>query len=128
MTTHEHHEELIRNLSAQLQEILQSSEQAIYIYLDDAHKVCNQNFANLLGYASPDEWAQVTDPFPQVFVAENSQETLVSAFQRAMQQKTGSTMSITWKKKDQDTVDTTVILVPISFEGHLFALHFIAKK
>ena len=55
----QHHEELIKGISNQMGTILSSSEQAIYIYLDDIHKVCNKKFASLLGYSSPEEWAKV---------------------------------------------------------------------
>lgn len=128
MTDHEHHDELLLGLSDQLKEVLEGSNQAIYLYLDDTHKTCNLHFADLLGYTSPAEWAAVTEPFPQAFVAEESQSTLIDAFQTAIQQKSGSTISVTWMRKDKETVDTTVILVPISFEGHLFALHFVTNK
>ena len=60
------------------------------------------------------------------FVAEKSQETLVTNYRKAMDKMVGSTFPITWRKKSGGTVDTTVILVPISYEGHLFALHFIS--
>ncbi|MEX0649792.1 MAG: hypothetical protein WD200_02240 [Candidatus Andersenbacteria bacterium] len=128
MTNHEHHHELLRDLSDQFKEILEGSAQAIYVYLDDTHKVCNQKFADLLGYTSPDEWAKVTEPFPQAFVDEVSQPTLVEAFQETIQQKVGSTIPVTWVRKDAGTVDTTVIMVPVSFEEHLFALHFVTKR
>ena len=36
------HEELIAGISKQMKSILDSSQQAIYIYLDDIHKVCNE--------------------------------------------------------------------------------------
>ncbi len=128
MDAHKHHEELIQGLADQLKEILDTSRQAIYLYLDDAHKACNQNFSALLDYPSPIEWAAVTKPFPQVFVAEVSQPVLIDAYQMAMQQKIGSTFPVTWQKKTGDTVETTVILVPITFQDHLFAVHFIEKK
>jgi PAS domain-containing protein len=128
MTTHEHHQELLGELAENLKEVFEGSNQAVYIYLDDTHKVCNQQFADLLGYTSPDEWAAVTDPFPQVFVAEASQSALVGAFQQAIEQKVASSMPVTWLKKDKSTIDTTVILVPISFGHHLFALHFVSKS
>lgn len=127
MDNHEHHVELLEGLSDQLRDVLETSNQAIYLYLDDIHKACNQKFADLLGYTSPAEWAAVTKPSPQAFVAEGSQSTLIDAFQTAMQQKSGSTISITWMKKDKETVATTVMLVPISFQGHIFAVHFIDK-
>jgi carbohydrate-binding DOMON domain-containing protein len=122
----EHHEELIRGISKQMKPILESSEQAIYIYLDDVHKVCNKKFASLLGYGSPDEWARVEEPMLEVSVDKRSQETLVETYNRAMEKMTGSTISVTWKKKSGGTVDTTVILVPIAYVGTLFALHFVS--
>lgn len=128
MTDHTHHEELLLELSEQLRPVLDGSNQAIYAYLDDTHKVCNQNFADLLGYASPAEWAAVTTSFPEVFVAQESRMTLIEAFQKAMQHKAASTTPITWLKKDGSTTNTEVILVPISFQGHLVALHFVTGK
>jgi len=40
----------------------------------------------------------------------------------------GSTIDLTWKKKSGGTVDSTVILVPVAYDGHLFALHFLSPK
>ena len=54
-----HHEELVNGFYSQLKQIFDSSEQAIYLYLDDNHKVCNEKFATLLGYTSPEELAKV---------------------------------------------------------------------
>jgi len=129
--THDHahghsHQDLLGELASQLEPVLQSSGQAIYVYFDDEHKVCNEKFASLLGYGSAGEWAQVEGSFPTLFVDENSQGTLIDAYQKAMQNMIASTNKVSWKKKSGGTVDTTVILVPISYEGHLFALHFVA--
>jgi hypothetical protein len=57
-----------------------------------------------------------------------SQQTLVSAYQKAMNQMTGSDIDVTWKRKSGGHVDTKVMLVPVGYQGHLLALHFIAKK
>lgn len=43
------HKELVKGLSDQLKQVLERSEQAVYIYLDDTHKNCNKRFADLLG-------------------------------------------------------------------------------
>lgn len=125
---HDHghsHGDLLGELASQLQPLLDSSDQAIYIYMDDENKVCNEKFASLLGYDSPEEWADVRDPFPMVFVDESSQDELIGAFQKGMQNMAASTFNVRWKKKSGGTADSTVILVPISYEGHLFALHFV---
>jgi hypothetical protein len=128
--SHEHthaytHHDLLEELAAHLQPLLESSEQGIYIYFNDEDKACNEKFAALLGYASAKEWAQTEGSFPVVFVDESSQDTLIEAFQKAMESLTASTFNVRWKKKSGGTVDTKVILAPISYRGHLFALHFV---
>jgi PAS domain-containing protein len=124
----EEHDELLQGLHAQLREIFETSEQGIYLYLDDVHKVCNEHLSSLLGYNSPEEWADVNEEFTASFVDEGSRSLLVSTFQDAMDRKIGASIDITWKKVDGDVVDTNVILVPVEFEGTLFALHFITAK
>lgn len=122
-----HHEELVNGLLEQQKEIFDSSEQAIYLYLDDAHNVCNKNFATLLGYKSSEELYKQEGAFIDLFVDEKSRGNLVSAYQDAMEKKIGSTINITWKTKNKTRVKTTVILVPLSYGGHMFAMHYISK-
>lgn len=121
-----HHKDLMKEIAEEYSQIFENSKQDMYIYLDDDHKVCNAKFAECLGYASPEEWAGVTGSFPMVFVAEESQEALVDAYQKAMEESAGSQVKVTWKKKNGETMPSTVIIVPISYNGHLFALHFIS--
>ncbi len=118
------HQDLLGELATQLQPLLESLEQAIYLYMDDDNKVCNEKFASLLDYGSAEEWEAMEGSFPALFVDENSQNTLIDAYQKAMQDMVASTIKIQWKKKTGGTVETTVILVPISYKGHMFALHF----
>ena len=125
MDKHQHHEELIKGLYEQLKPVFDNSQQAIYVYLDDIHKICNNKFATLLGYSSSEEWARVTGSFPDAFVDEKRKEVLVSKYHKAMEQIIGSEIEVIWKKKDGDRVTSDVILVPIAYNGHLFALHFI---
>ena len=128
---HDHekeHKRIIDEAAEQFKEILENSEQSVYIYLDDVNKVCNRNFASLLGYKSPKEWAGVTENFPTTFVAKKSQRALVSAYQSAMSSLVGSTMAVTWKTKDGRDVESTTIIVPFAHNGHMMALHFIEAK
>ncbi len=128
MDKHLHHNDLIKSVTEEYSEILTNSSQAIYIYLDDNNKVCNEKFSSLLGYKSEDEWAKIDKSFPETFVAEESQVTLVTAYQNAMEDMAASTNTIVWKKKDGSTVSTEVFLTPIVHEGHLFALHFVSNN
>lgn len=127
MDEHNDHDELLASVANEYADILDRSEQGIYIYLDDVYKVCNKNFSTLLGYKSEQEWSEINTSFPQAFVADESQETLVLAFQNAMENMVASTNTIVWKKKDGTTVSTNVILVPVIHKGHLFALHFVSS-
>jgi len=55
-------------------------------------------------------------------------ESLVTAYRNATERMIGSTIEVTWKKKSGGTVDSTVILVPVAYHGHLFALHFLSPN
>ncbi len=121
------HEQLLEKLADEYHEVIDHSDQGVYVYLDDRHKLCNENFAEMLGYSSPEEWAKL-EPFVDSLVGEDSKKTLVTTYQNAMQNLVGATVDITWKKKDSGSVKTKVILVPIAFGGELLALHFISPS
>ena len=122
-----HHQELLSGVTVQYKEILDSSQQAIYIWLHDGSMVCNSKFASLLGYSSASELSQVKGEFLEMFVADPSQATLAKAYNDAMVKKISSTFALTWKKKNGEPVRSMVNLVPIVYGDHLFALHFIDK-
>jgi carbohydrate-binding DOMON domain-containing protein len=121
-----HHEELVDGLYNQLKEIFDSSDQAIYLYLDDTHKVCNKKFAGLLGFSSPEEWAKIENPL-EANVDTTSQKKVVSAYRDAMEKSVASRIEVKLKKKDGVLLNAFVIMVPITFRGHYFALHFISQ-
>ena len=125
-TSEEHHEELVKGLYDQMKPILEGSDQPIFIYLDDNHKACNQKLASMLGFKSPKEWAE-KQGFLEVYVTEKSRETLSSAYWSAMQKMVASTIQMTWMKTDGKPLDTTMILVPMFFQGHMFSVHFVTN-
>jgi hypothetical protein len=125
-TSEEHHEELVKGLYDQMKPILDESEQPIFIYLDDNHKACNKRLASMLGYKSPQEWAEKSG-FLEVYVAEKSRETLSTAYWNAAKKMSASTIPLTWMKKTGETVDSTMVLVPMFFQGHLFSVHFVTN-
>ncbi len=121
-----HHEELVSGFYNQLKEIFDSSKQAIYLYLDDNHKVCNKKFAQMQGFSSPEEWAKVSSPL-EVGVAKSSQDAIVSAYNAATEKFVASKIDVKLKKKNGTTFDASVIMVPVAYQGHIFALHFITS-
>ena len=126
MDMHQHHEELIAGVTEQYKKMLDSSEQGIYIYLDDVHKVCNKKLADLLGYSSPKEWAAVTEPFPATFVAQESRDEVINAYQMAVDTFVASEADVVWQAKGGELIKSKVMLVPIIYQGHTLALHFVS--
>jgi hypothetical protein len=57
-----------------------------------------------------------------------SQEAVVSAYQNAMEKLVASKIDAKLKKKDGSTFGASIIMVPIAYQGHMFALHFISQK
>ncbi|GEM_PF-324870 len=127
MEHHSNHEDLIKEAYELLKVIFEESPQAIYLYLDDQHKICNENFANLLGYDSGKEWGEVKEPFTSAFVDDESQEELVSSFQNAINNLESDSFEVIWIRKDNSKVKTNVILVPFSIKDHIIALHFVSE-
>jgi PAS domain-containing protein len=126
VTYEAHHEELVSGLANQMKQIIDASQQPIFIYLDDNHKACNQRFASFLGYKSPDEWAKIPG-FLEVYVEEKSRSTLMNAYWNAANNMNASTINLTWQKKDGAKIASTMILVPMAYEGHILSVHFITS-
>ncbi len=124
MTEQKHHEELVSGFYNQLKEIFVSSGQAVYLYLDDNHKVCNQRFAEMQGFSSPEEWAKVENPL-KAGVDESSQAAVVSAYRNATEKLNASKIDVTLMKRTGEKFAASIIMVPVAYQGHLFALHFI---
>jgi PAS domain S-box-containing protein len=121
-----HHEHLIKELSEELEPIFSQSPQAIYLYLDDAHKSCNQKFADMLGYKSVEEW--VKNEYPIEDVIEEDRDKAIEAYMNASEKFTAATLSATWTKKDGKKIKTQVTMVPLTYKNETFVLHFITQK
>jgi PAS domain-containing protein len=123
----QHHEDMVNGFHKQLKQIFDESEQAIYLYLDDNHKVCNKNFASLLGYSSPEEWAKTENPLEEN-VDKRSQDAVVSAYYDATDKMLGCQIDVKLKTTSGRVSDASVIVVPVAYMNHMFALYFISKK
>jgi len=126
MEQQQHHEELVKGISEQLKPVLVNSAQAIYVYLDDAHKVCNKKFADLLGYRTAKEWAKIDAPLADV--VEEDQQDVITAYENAMEKMAASDIEVRMKNiKTSKVIKTRMIMVPIAYDGHLFSMQFLSK-
>lgn len=126
MAHDEHHEHLIKEVEDLFKPVLTKSPQAIYIYLDDAHKICNQKFADLVGYSSIQEW--VDNEYPLSDVLEEDQEKVIEAYGKASENLEASKLSTTIIKKDKTKIKVDIILAPFSYKNEVFVVHFIDKQ
>jgi hypothetical protein len=122
----EHHEELIKGISEQLAPILRKSKQAVYISLDDTLKVCNEKFAKLLGYRSAKDWAAIHMPLSDI--DEASRDGVVAAHENATDKFIASSLDIALRNvKTNKLIRARMIIVPMVYRGHVFAIHFLSE-
>lgn len=126
MDEQRHHEELIKGIAEQMRPVLDKSEQAIYIYLDDNHKVCNKKFADLAGYKSPKEWADVEAPLSDV--VEEDQQRVIDAYVDSSEKMIANSIAVRVKNKATGKItNTSMVTAPVAHAGHVFTVHFFTK-
>jgi hypothetical protein len=57
-----------------------------------------------------------------------SQEAVVSAYRNAIEKLIASKIDVKLKKRNGGTFDASIIVVPVAYQAHMFALHFVSKK
>ncbi len=120
---HKEHEILIKELAQQMEPILNKSNHAMYIYLDDEHKICNKKFADMLGYKTVNEW--VKNLYPISDVDESDQDKGIQAYMSASRNFHASTLPATWVHKNGKKIKTLVTMAPVSYKGEIFVIHYI---
>lgn len=121
-----HHEHLIKEVADLFAPIFEKSPQAVYIYLDDTHKICNKKFADMVGYASVEEW--VANEFPVGDVLEEDQEKVIKAYTDASTNFKAAKLSATVVKKNGEKLSTDIIMTPFTYKNEVFVVHFISPK
>jgi hypothetical protein len=120
------HEQLVKGISEQFKEVLEKSPQAIYLYLDDSHKVCNKVFSDLLGYASPEEWANTEAPLADV--VEEDRPAVIRAYNAASGKFKAGKVSVKFHNvATHRSLTRQMTVVPLPFKGSVFTAHFIDK-
>ena len=119
---------ILDGLHKQLGHVINGSPQGVYLYLDDHHTVFNKHFAKMLGYSSPAAVSKLgATGFLETLVKPASQKTIATAYWNAVEKNIASSFSATLKKKSGAGLKVKGIIVPISYQNEMFALHFIWK-
>ena len=118
------HEVATKELAEHLRPLFESSPDGVYVWLDEEHWICNERFAELLGYASPDELND-TPHLLQRWVHEDDQQVFSwSYWNRVQTLSFPTTLRFRGKRKDGSEVLVETEMIPLTYGGHTFALHF----
>ncbi|GAC1377003.1 MAG: hypothetical protein NVSMB44_46100 [Ktedonobacteraceae bacterium] len=120
------HEDLIGALATHFRPILEHSPQGVYLWLDEAHKVCNERLAKLFGY-TVDEWRAVP-AFLEYFVAPEDRQRFSENYYHVVYELTAPiTFRFRVVRKDGSTFLAETDMIPIVYRGHQVAYHFVRE-
>lgn len=118
--------EALEGLARNLQPIFDHSSDGVYIWFDETVKTCNDRLAKLFGYTVA-EWEATTD-FAHTFVADEDRGPYVWNYQNRVHGKTvPTTFRFKGLRKDGSTFDAETDMIPLAYEGHVVAYHFVRE-
>lgn len=118
---------VLTDLFKQLRNVLNVAEQPILIYLDDKHKVCNQQFGEMLGYGSSHECSGSSGFLESLVDDEASRNAFMEAYWLAINNMNAVGLDVTWRKKDGSKLKTGMVMVPMEYEGHILLVQFVIE-
>lgn len=119
-------EDYTKELAEHFRPIMEGSPDGVYLWLDEAHKVCNERLADLFGY-TVEEWS-TTEPFLDNFVAEEDRKLYSWNYHnRVAALAFPVTFRFRARRKDGSNFPAETDMIPISFRGHAVAYHFVRK-
>jgi PAS domain S-box-containing protein len=119
------HEVATKELAEHLRPLFDASPDGVYVWLDEEHWVCNQRFAELLGYDSPEELND-TPNFLQRMVDEADQQHFSwNYWNRVQTLAFPTTFRFRGTRKDGSAFQAETDMIPLTYGGHTFAYHFV---
>jgi PAS domain S-box-containing protein len=120
------HTDLISEVAEQYRPVLENSPDGVYLWLDETNKVCNEKLARIFGY-SVAEWRR-TEPFLESFVAPEDRELYARHYQSSVASLTSPvTFRFRGLRKDGTTFAAETDMIPICWQGHAIAYHFVRE-
>lgn len=120
MAHNPHHEHLVKELADQFEPLLKKSPQAMFLYLDDEHKICNKKYADMMGYDSAQDWADHALPLDDVY--KKDQKETVKSYMAASKDMECPCPELTMVTKKGKKMKAWVTMVPIPYKGETFVL------
>ncbi|MBE0447236.1 MAG: PAS domain S-box protein [Actinobacteria bacterium] len=120
-----HHKAAIRALTDQLLPIFDESTEGVFVYLDGEHKSCNDRLADMFGY-TPLQWEAIY-PFERLFSEESRENVMATYYEKIIAEKAPVEVGFTGIRRDGSSFNARLVMVPISYEGLIFALCFVKQ-
>ena len=120
------HEQVLSGLLEQFMPIFSHSPGGVYLYLDDAHKVCNKRMADIFG-VTVEEWRKIPN-FLEGFVAPQDRELFASKYRdHVMTLSRPAAFRFHGMRKNGETFLAETEMIPASWNGHPIAYHFVRE-
>ena len=119
------HEVATKELAEHLRPLFESSPDGVYVWLDEGHWICNQRFAELLGYDSPDDLNDTPNLLQRWVHEEDQGQFSWSYWNRVQTLSFPTTLRFRGIRKDGSEVPVETEMIPLTFGGHTFAYHFV---
>jgi PAS domain S-box-containing protein len=120
------HEQVLSGLLEQFMPVFSHSPDGVYLYLDDTHKVCNRRMADMFGL-TVEEWRK-TPSFLEGFVAPQDRQLFATNYRDHV---TTLGRPVTFRfhavRKSGETFLAETEMIPISWNGHPIAYHFVRE-
>jgi len=120
------HEQVLSELLKQFTPVFLHSPDGVYLYLDDSHKICNKQMADMFGL-TVEEWSKVPN-FLEGFVAPQDRELFSLNYQRHVG---ALARPVTFRfnaiRKNGEAFIAETEMIPISWNGHPIAYHFVRE-
>jgi PAS domain S-box-containing protein len=120
-----HHLRALHGLQNQLLAVFDGSSEGVFIYLDREHKACSERLAAMFGY-SPLQWEELY-PFERLFSEESRDAVMATYYEKIIAEKAPAQVSFTGMRGDGSSFAARLLMVPITYDGLLFALCFVRQ-
>ncbi len=118
------HDRVIPELAEHLRPVFDSSPDGVYVWLDEHHWTCNEEFARLFGYTVAD--LEDHPGLLQLVVHEEDQETFAwNYWNRVVPQAFPVTFRFRGIHRDGSVLRAETDMIPLAFGGHAIAYHFV---
>jgi len=118
--------EVMRELAEQFRPVFEGSPDGVYLWLDEAHKTCNERLAEMFGF-TVEEWS-AAQPFLENFVAKEDRKVFSWNYHNRV---AALAFPVTFRfrglRKDGSTFPAETDMIPISFRGRAVAYHFVRR-